>query len=120
MKSQRNKLILQLLINSVVLIALYFLGIRFAIPMEIIYIVAGAALGIWFIIYNRGFATKGATPDMLPNTMSMAEKLAYIEEGKERLRKSRWVLTVLLPMIVAVTVDLIILFLLPQLEGLFS
>lgn len=121
MKPEKKRLMLQLLINSILLISLYFIGVyAFGIPMEIIYIIVGTSLGLYFVIYNKGFTRKDVTPDMLPDTMTAAEKQAYIEDGKMRLRKSRWVLTILVPVISAIAIDLCILFLFPQLETLFS
>ena len=117
----KKKHALLLLGNSVLLIGLYFalvaLDVWFVTP---IYTALAAAFGFAFIIYNRGFAAKNATPDRLPNTMTKQEKLAYIEEGKERLARSRWMLTVILPIILAIAIDLTVLFILPYLQEIFS
>ena len=102
--------------NSVLLISLYFvavyLGFDYILP---IYSIAGAALGLGFFIYNRGFSGKNVTPEMLPDTMSYVEKCAFIEDSKTRLRKSRWVLTVLFPIILSIAIDMMILYLFPML-----
>jgi len=106
---------LLLLINSVVLIALYFvlvhLGFDYILP---IYCGIGAILGLSFVIYNRGFAGKGVTAEMLPDTMSYVEKCKFIEDSKTRLRKSRWMLTLIFPIILAIAIDMMILFLFPM------
>ena len=88
--------------------------------VPLIYVALAAAFGFAFIIYNRGFATKNVTPDQLPNTMTKQEKLAYMEEGKARLDRSRWMLTVILPTILAIAIDLTVLFILPHLQEIFS
>jgi len=80
-----------------------------------IYLIVGAILGIVYVIYNRGFSAKGVTPEMLPDTMSYEEKLAFIENGKQRLKRSRWMLTLILPIIVTLCIDMIYILLLPML-----
>ncbi len=121
MKLEKKKLMLLLLLNSVLLLTLYFVGVyAFSIPMEIVYVVAGTALGLYYVIYNKGFTRRGVTPEMLPVTMSAAEKQALIEDGKRRMEKSRWVLTLLVPLLLTLSIDLMIMFVFPLMGGLFS
>ena len=84
-----------------------------------IYLAAGVGLGLYYVIYNRGFVGKNATPDVLPDTMSPAEKQAFLDDSKARLQKSRWVLTLLIPIILTFAADMIYLFLFPQLKEIF-
>ena len=112
MKPENKKLAICLLINTAVLIALYY-----AIPawthfmyLPHIYLVAGTGLGLYYVIYNRGFVGKNATPDSLPNTMSPVQKQQYIEESRERMQKSKWALTILLPIIVTILIDMLYVF----------
>ncbi|MBQ8310511.1 MAG: hypothetical protein IJX80_05805 [Clostridia bacterium] len=108
-------LMLLLLVNSILFTALYFVFVHFGFDyILLIYCAVGAMLAVGFVIYNRGFAWKGVTPEMLPDTMSYVEKCQFIEDGKARLRKSRWVLTVIFPIILAVAIDMMILFLFPM------
>ena len=122
MKPESKKLMIRLLVNSAVLIALYF-----AIPtlthfsyMPLIYLLAGAGFGIYYVIYNRGFSGKGITLDQLPDTMTLAEKQKFIDDSRERMQKSRWVLTILLPIILTFLADMIYLFIFPYFESLFA
>ena len=117
MKPETKKLMLCLLANTVLMIALYF-----AIPaltrfpyMPQVYLVAGAGLGIYYVIYNKGLTGRGVTPEMLPGTMTREEKEAWIEDSRLRLRKSRWVLTLVLPIALTLAVDIVLMFLLPML-----
>ena len=112
MKTEKKKTALYLLLNTVILIALYY-----AIPtwthfmyLPHIYILAGAGLGLYYVIYNRGFVGKNATPETLPDSMSPLEKQKYIEESRERMQKSKWVLTLLLPIIVTILIDMLYIF----------
>ena len=119
-KNEKKQLMLLLLINSVVLISIYFVAAYLGFPIYILYLVAGVGLGIGFIVYNRGFAGKDATPEMLPDTMTHAEKLAFLEDCRARLQKSRWMLTLILPILLAFANDMLYLFVSPQMEGIFS
>ena len=112
---------LLLLFNTALFIALYFvlidLGVWFMPP---IYLAIGAVFAVVFIVYNRGFYAKNATVEELPNTMTREEKLSYIQDGKNRLNRSRWMLTVLIPLILAVAADLAYLYIFPYLQEMFS
>lgn len=118
---EKQKLMLHLLLNSVILITLYFViseKLKFSYIM-FVYLAAGAALGLYYVIYNRGFVGKNATPDMLPDTMTLAEKQAFLQDCRNRLQRSRWVLTILIPIILTFFADVVFLFLLPQLKEIF-
>ena len=45
--------------------------------------------------------------------MTHKEKLDYIQNAKDRLERSRWMLTVILPIVLAIAFDLVYLFILP-------
>ena len=122
MKSDAKKLLIHLLLNSAILITLYFLvpSLFEFYYMPHIYLLAGAVLALYYVIYNRGFVGKNATPDMLPDTMSLADKQAFIEDSRNRLQRSKWVLTLLLPILFTFAIDMLYLFCLPVLESLFS
>jgi len=86
----------------------------------IAYMVLCTAFVFGYVIYNRGFSRKGITPDMLPDSMSEEEKTAFIEDGKQRLRRSRWMLIVILGFVVTFALDLAELFVLPMVKGWFA
>lgn len=116
-KAARRMLIL--FANTIGLVSLYYilpaLGFFY---MPHIYLAVGGALALWYIIYNRGFNTKGKTPDMLSDTLSREERVELIRAGEERFEKTRWVLLILLPLLLVFLIDTIYLFMIP--EGLFS
>ena len=120
MKPEAKKLAFHLLINSIVLIVLYFLVAPKFPYVWVIYLAAGAGLGLYYVIYNKGFSGKGITPDMLPDTMSLTEKQAFIEDSRARMKKSRWVLTLLIPILLTFMLDMMYLFLFPYVEAIFS
>ena len=115
---EKKKLMFYLLANSAILITPYFFlseALQF-LYIAPIYLTVGAGLGIYYVIYNRGFVAKNATPDMLPDTMTLAEKQAFLQDAKERLHRSRWVLTILIPIVLTLMADMIYLYLLPQIK----
>lgn len=87
------------------------------IGIMILYAVIGAGFLIAYIIYNRAFTRDNITPDMLPDTMSEHEKLAFIQSGVERKRKSRWMIVVLFAAFVPLAIDFLILTAIPTLFG---
>ncbi|MBQ8441636.1 MAG: hypothetical protein IJX19_13315 [Clostridia bacterium] len=110
--AEKKVLMARLLANCVAMLIIYFVvAIRFQFGYIFhIYVALGVVLGLSYVIYNKGFSAKDVTPDMLPDTMSQAEKQAFIEDGKLRLRKSRWMLTLLLPIILTIACDMFYLF----------
>ena len=117
---EKKRLAAYLVINTVLLSVLYFVLQGGGFPAHYVYVAVGAVLGFAYVIYNRGFVGKNATPDMLPDTMTAEEKQAFIENGKERMKKSEWMLTLLLPVVVAVLLDFVYLFFYPYLEALLA
>ncbi len=113
---------LRLLLHSVILITLYFwIAEKLHFPyIMFVYLAVGAGLGLYYIIYNRGFVGRNTTPDMLPDTMSLAEKEQFLTDCRERNQKSKWVLTVLIPIILTFMAEMIYLFLIPQITEIFS
>ena len=47
---------------------------------------------------------------MLPDVWTSEQKAAYILDGEERLRKSKWLMYVIIPFLVPIGVDAMILF----------
>lgn len=118
--SQSKWLMLLLLVNSIVFSVIYFYLAEIGFPIYYIYMGVGIVLGLYFVIYNRGFSGKNVTPQMLPDTMSYEEKLAFIEDSKQRLHKSKWMLSVLFPIIFVFALDMMYLYLLPMLQETFG
>ena len=45
------------------------------------------------------------TPEMLPASMSAEEKDEFIEDGKRRLEKSKWMLLIIFPLLMTFIFD---------------
>ena len=72
-----------------------------------------AAFGILlsaYIIYNRAFSRKNVTPEMLPDHWSADEKQSFIRDGEERVKKSEWMLMIIIPLLVTFAAEAMYLF----------
>ena len=87
------------------------------IGVMVLYAVTGAAFLFTYIIYNRGFTRDNITPDMLPDTMSEQQKADFIQSGKDRKRKSKWMIIVIFALFVPLAIDFIVLIAVPTLFG---
>ena len=108
-----------LLANTLLFATLYYVipGLGFIYTPHV-FLILGGALAIGYVVYNRGFNTKGKTADMLPDELPLQEREALIAEGLRREKRSQWVLYLLLPLLLVILFDVIYLFLIP--EDLFS
>ncbi len=82
-----------------------------------------AALAVWSVtfiaywVYNRGFTRRGVTVDMLPDEWSDEEKKEFIEDGKRRLKKSRWMIFIIVPLCFVFIAEIVMTILLPMIYG---
>ena len=113
---EARQLMLMLLGSSVLILTVYFVlnSLEFW-PIFFIYMGISAVLILIYVIYNKGFVYKDATPEMLPNTMTPEQKETVLGEAKARLRKSRWMLTLIIPFVLAFMLDALYLFILSDL-----
>ncbi len=86
----------------------------------IVYMTLAAALIFTYVLYNRGFSRLHVTEDMLPNTMTAEEKREFIEDAERRLKRSRPLLIGIFAFAFTFIFDIIELYALPLLEGLFG
>jgi hypothetical protein len=111
---------------SFVSIFIYFGAVPLLRPtaqfiVHIAYMVIFGVSLIAYITYNRAFTRKNITIDMLPNVWSAEQKAAYVADGEERLKKSQWLLLIVIPTLVPIGVDSLILFVWdPYLKGFFT
>lgn len=116
------RLLLTLVINTAVIFAIYRIAIGFEwFPVVMwVYLIATAGLAIGYTVYNRGFSRRGITADMLPDAMSAEEKCEFVADGERRARRSKWMLTLLIPLILTFAYDLLELFVFDYFTGLFK
>lgn len=115
----RIGLLIALICNTVLLAVLYFALPQFGFPyMHYVYLALGGGLALWYVIYNKGFSRR-VPPEQLPSDLSPVEKQALLEDGERRFRRSRWALTILIPILFVFLCDMIYLFIFPAMEEWF-
>ncbi len=126
---EKKRLVLTIAANSVLLTVIYF-GACYGITdpalwlispiVSVGYWVAFAAFLMAYIIYNRAFSRKDLTTDMLPRDWTLEKREEYVADGKRRLERSRWMLSVIIPLLVPIALDALYLFTLPLIQNLFG
>lgn len=81
------------------------------------YMAALTVLVLIYIIYNRGFSRKGITVDMLPAEWSEEKKLEFVESGRIRLERSKWLLVFIISLLFTFIAEAFALFVLPMIRG---
>ena len=115
-------LLAALIVASVVIFGIYRLLINYYYFELVIiaYMVIETVFVAVYVIYNRGFSRRGVTREMLPSDWSEEEKDSFIDSGKQRMRKSRWMLIFIFAFMFTFAMDIIELFVLPTVMGWFG
>ena len=108
-----------LIANTIVLMSAYMYLVKTSYMMITLWVYLALTIGFLsaYIIYNRGFPRRDLNRDMLSDDMSNAEKDALIEDVRTRFERSKWMLTVIFPLVMTFCFDLFVLYVL---EPLFS
>lgn len=106
------KLLLIVAVNTVIIFGFYRLMLNFYYFEYVMgtYMIVMAGFIFGYLIYNRGMTRRNITIDMLPDEWSEEQKNEYIEDGQRRLTKSKWMLTIIFPLILTFLFDCIELF----------
>ena len=70
-----------------------------------------------YLIYNRFLYRKGLTPEQLPEDWSAEKKCAFLADGERRLERSKWMMTVIFPLLFTFLIDTLDLFILEPFFG---
>ena len=122
MKKGDNKVTTLLLLigNFIAFFELYIVGMNLnATVTFIIYGVVLAGFSFTYVIYNRGFSRRRVTYEMLPMDWSEEEKTEFIEDGKRRMKKSKWMLTVIIPLVAIYAYEVIDIYIVPLITSMF-
>jgi hypothetical protein len=76
------------------------------------------AFTLAYLIYNRFLWRSGITVEQLPDTWSEERKQDFVEDAKRRLKKSKWMLTVIFPLLVTFFFDSLMLFVIEPVFGI--
>lgn len=122
--SKKTRYVLPLCINTVLFFAVYRVLLFYAEMTEetfysflvmVLYMALLLGFVLAYIIYNRFFYRKGVTPEQLPAEWSEAKKQEFIEDAVRRTERSRWMLTVIFPLVVTFFIDTVDLFIIDTL-----
>ncbi len=120
-KPKGVRLLLILIFNTVLALALYELGNYFEFyPTFWIYFALTLIFSLVYLTYNRGLARDKVTPDMLPDDWSAEKKCAFFAERDRRKKSSKWMLTIIIPLFLTLAFDMVNLFFIDSLRGLFK
>ena len=84
-------------------------GIFFPVVM-FSYMIVLTVLMVVYIVYNRGFSRKGVTEEMLPAEWTQEQKFEFIESGRVRLQRSKWILVFIIAILFTFIVEAFVLF----------
>ena len=122
----KKKTLLLLFINTVLAFYLYRAALSFAEATDstffsflvmILYMALLLGFTLAYLVYNRFFYKKGLTKEQLPDDWSEEKKEAFLADGENRLKKSRFMLLIIVPLIITFLFDTLYLFVL---EPLFT
>ena len=115
------KLIVALSVNIIVFLGVFLVawdcGLEW--PITLLYSVITLAAALYYIIYNRGVIGKLPTHEMLPPTWDKTTREAFLDDMKERRKKSKWVMTILIPMILVFAYKILDIVFLSRISPLF-
>ena len=118
---KNKKYLLPLLLNTVLFYAVYAVLCNTPAYNIVLWVYAAALTGFSaaYLIYNRGLSHRKLTEDMLSDDMSPEQKRAFIEDIKARSDKSKWMITIIFPLVMTFMIDIVILFMIePFMESL--
>ena len=115
LSAEARQLAVSLAINSLLVMFVYYGAMALNIPIisqiiTVAYMVIFGGFLVAYVAYNRAFSRKNVTADMLPDDWSDEQKQEYINDGKARAEKSRWMLSVIVPFLITFIADTLYLF----------
>ncbi len=98
----------------------FFVSHRLFPVVLTVYMALTTGLILGYVIYNRGMSRRGVTAEMLPADWSEEKKQTFIQSGKERMNRSRWMLIPIFAFLFTFALDALELFVLPVFTNLFK
>ena len=123
-KTERTDRLLRLLFligltATVMAVYRFLLNEPYFLTVMIVYMAIFTAFLLAYVFYNRGFSRRNVTEDQLPDSWSEEQRREYVEDGKRRMDRSRWMLIPILAFGLTLAFDAMELFVLPFFENLF-
>ena len=120
LKGKKAIYLIALIGNFVVFFLLYAVGVNLnALVTFIIYGLVTAGFVFSYLIYNHGLSRLRVTPDMCPPEWPEDKKLEFVADGKRRLERSKWMLTVIIPLIAIYGYEVVDQFVIPTVKSFF-
>ena len=126
-KAARKVVVIRLIILilvSAALFAVYRVAMILPHPVFPIvlttYVVAFTAVIVAYLIYNRCMVRRNVTVEMLPDDWSDEKKTEYVEDGKRRLKRSSWMLMLILAFTFTFVFEMFELYVLPFLDSILE
>ena len=119
--NRNKKYLLPLILNTVIFYAVYAVLCNTPACQAVmwIYFAALVSFSTVYVVYNRGFAFKKPSVEMLSDTMTADEKQSFIDDINTRAARSKWMITIIFPLVMTFMIDIVILFMLePFMESL--
>lgn len=117
--TKAKKHLILLVLNTLIFFTVYQVLLYFTESAEsaywsflvmLLYFALLLGFTIAYLVYNRFLSRKGLKPEDLDPTWSEEKKAAFLADGKERLEKSKWMITVILPLVLTFLFDAVNLF----------
>ena len=116
-KSKRHLILL--CVNTLLFFTLYrvllYLGEQtqdtfYSFVCMVLYLALLLGFTLAYLIYNRFFYRNDITHEQLPQDWSAEKKIAFLEDAKNRQNRSKWMLTIIFPLVVTFLIDAVDLF----------
>ncbi len=117
--SKKLRYLIAIVCNTVLFMLVYRIPIAYgeltnetfyAFIIMLVYLALLLGFALAYLIYNRFFYRKDLTPEQLPDTWSAEQKTAFLADGERRFEKSKWMLTIIFPLVVTFLFDAVELF----------
>ena len=109
LKAFNWRLLLVLALNTVILFALYRVLVSLGYFVQVFTVYGTVLLGFvsGYLIYNRGLVPQSLTKEQLPADWSEQKKDEFLADAARRIRRSKWMLTVIFPLCIVFAYEII-------------
>ena len=122
-KIKNTRYLIVLIVNTILFFVIYRVPLSYAELTDqtfaafvtmILYLALLLGFGLAYLIYIRFFYRKGILSEQLPDDWSAEQKCSFIEDGKRRLQRSKWMLTIIFPLLFTFLFDTFDLFIIDR------
>lgn len=109
------KLVLALAVSTLLFLGVFLVvwELGYEIVVSIVYGVITLAVALWYIAANKGFVGKLPSIEDLPVTWDKKQKESFLADLRERRKKSKKLMLILLPMLASFCYKLLDLYVFP-------